>query len=320
MTAPATLAPAELIRVTNIARRFFIEGRSKGEIAAEFGVSRFKVARILERARAEGVVRIEIRLPARLDASLAHKLRDAFRLQRARVVNCPMELEAQMRQPLAHAAATLLTEIVTADDVLGVGYGRTLTLVADEIDRLAPCLVVQLAGALFGVNNKDNSVELARQISARTGGPCHSIYAPQVLPDVQTAESVCQSPEVIEAYNHFGSITKALVAVGSWTPPQSQLHDSLPARQARLFTTQGVVAEIGAVLLDRNGAQIMTEFSDRCISISGPELHAIDEVIAVAGGEAKTDAVWAALAGGYVDSLVVDSSLAASLLVRAGSP
>jgi DNA-binding transcriptional regulator LsrR (DeoR family) len=319
MAGPVRLAPAELVRAASIARRFFLEGRSKGEIAAEFGVSRFKVARILEQARAEGVVRIEIRVPAGLDVGLAEKLRDAFRLRHAIVVDYPLELGPQMRQPLAHAAAALLTEIVTADDVLGVGYGRTLTLMAEAIDGLASCPVVQLTGALFDVNTAENSVELVRQISARTGGPCYSIYAPQVLPDARTAESVRQSPEVSDAYNRFGAITKAVVAVGSWAPPRSQLHDSLPPHEALLLTTHGVVAEIGAVLLDRNGVQVMTEFTERCISISGPELHAIDEVIAVAGGEAKAGAVRAALVGDYVNSLVVDSSLATSLLARAGS-
>jgi DNA-binding transcriptional regulator LsrR (DeoR family) len=315
----AGLAPAELVRAASIARRFFLDGRSKSEIAEEFGVSRFKVARILDDARAAGIVRIEIRLPAGLDASLAQGLRAAFGLRHAIVVDAPVEPEAQMRQQLAHAAAALLKEIVTVDDVVGVGYGRTLTLMAEEIDGLAPCPVVQLTGALFGVNTDENSVELVRQISARTGGPCYAIYAPQVLPDARTAASLRQSPEVSDAYERFGSVTKAVVAVGSWAPPRSQLYDSLPRSQTAMLRQRGVVAEIGAVLLDAGGAQVATDFTERCISISGPGLRAIEEVVAVAGGAAKAGAVRAALAGGYADSLVADSSLATALLAHAGS-
>src|SRR6266487_6220905 len=109
----AGLAPAELVRAASIARRFFIDGRSKSEIAGEFGLSRFKVARILDDARAAGIVRIEIRLPASLDASLAQGLHEAFGLRHAIVVGTPVEPEAQMRRQLAHAAAALLKEIVT---------------------------------------------------------------------------------------------------------------------------------------------------------------------------------------------------------------
>ncbi len=310
----AGLAPADLVRAASIARRHFIDGRSKSEIADEFGVSRFKVARILEQARAAGIVRIEIRLPAGLDASLAHGLRDEYALRHAIVVDTPEEPEAQMRQQLAHAAAALLMEIVTADDVVGVGYGRTLTVMAETIDGLAPCAVVQLTGALVGVNTSENSVELVRQISARSGGACFSIYAPQVLPDAQTAASLRQQLEVSEAYRRFDTVTKAVVAVGSWAPPRSQLYDSLPESQREALKREGVVAEICAVLLDRNGAQVATDFTERCISISGRQLRGIEEVVAVAGGAPKADALRAVLVGGYANSLVVDSSLATALL------
>jgi DNA-binding transcriptional regulator LsrR (DeoR family) len=315
----AGLAPAELVRAASIARRFFIEGRSKSEIAAEFGLSRFKVARILDEARAAGIVRIEIQLPAGLDASLAHRLRDTLGLRHAIVVDTPEEPEAQLRQHLAHAAAALLREIVTPDDVVGVGYGRTLTLMAEEIDGLAPCPVVQLTGALLGVNTSENSVELVRRISARSGGPCFSMYAPQVLPNASTAASLRQRPEVSEAFRRFGTVTKAVVAIGSWDPPRSQLYDSLPDLQRRSLREEGVLAEVCAVLLDKDGTQVATDFTERCISINGRQLRAIDEVVGVAGGAAKADAVWAVLAGGYVNSLVADSSLVTALLAQAGS-
>lgn len=313
------LGPAELVRAASVARRFFIDGRSKSEIADEFGVSRFKVARILDDARASGVVRIEIRVPAGLDASLAQGLREAFGLRHAIVVDTPGEPATQMRHQLARAAAALLREIVTADDVLGIGYGRTLTVMADEIDGLAPCPVVQLTGALLGVNMSENSVELVRQVSARSGGPCFAMYAPQVLPDAKTAASLRQQPEVSEAYRRFGAVTKAAVAVGSWAPPRSQLYDSLPERQRTALRRKGVVAEVCAVLLDRAGTQVAAEFTERCISIGSRQLRSIDEVVAVAGGAAKGDAVLAVLAGGYANSLVVDSSLATALLSRARS-
>jgi DNA-binding transcriptional regulator LsrR (DeoR family) len=312
----AGLAPAELVRAASIARRFFVDGRSKSEIADEFGISRFKVARILDDARATGIVRIEIRLPAGLDASLAHRLRETFALRHTIVVDTPEEPEPQMRQQLAHASAALLREIVTVDDVVGVGYGRTLTLMAEEIGGLAPCPVVQLTGALLGVNTNENSVELVRQISVRSGGPCFSIYAPQVLPDAKTAASLRQRREVSEAYRRFGTVTKAVVAIGSWAPPRSQLYDSLPARQREALCQEGVLAEICAVLLNKDGVQVATEFTERCISIGGRQLRAIDEVVGVAGGAAKADAVRAVLAGGYVNSLVADSSLATALLAR----
>ena len=52
--------PAQLVLTASVARRYYLDGKSKIEIADEFKVSRFKVARLLDDARASGLVRIEI--------------------------------------------------------------------------------------------------------------------------------------------------------------------------------------------------------------------------------------------------------------------
>ena len=62
--------PAQVVLAASIARRYYLDGRSKIEIADEFGLSRFKVARLLDAARESGLVRIEIRHPGQIDVDL----------------------------------------------------------------------------------------------------------------------------------------------------------------------------------------------------------------------------------------------------------
>ena len=45
----------DVLRLAAIARDFYLDGKSKIEIAESYGISRFKVARLLEEARAAGV-------------------------------------------------------------------------------------------------------------------------------------------------------------------------------------------------------------------------------------------------------------------------
>ena len=45
----------DVLRLGAIARDFYLDGKSKIEIAESYGISRFKVARLLEEARAAGV-------------------------------------------------------------------------------------------------------------------------------------------------------------------------------------------------------------------------------------------------------------------------
>ena len=57
-----TPAPGDLALATTVARRYYLDDRSKIEIAAELKLSRFKVARLLELARSSGIIRISILL------------------------------------------------------------------------------------------------------------------------------------------------------------------------------------------------------------------------------------------------------------------
>ena len=74
-------SPAQLVLMASVARRHYLDGRSKLEIAEEFGLSRFKVARLLDNARSSGLVRIEVRHEGVVDVDLSGRLQDRFGLQ-----------------------------------------------------------------------------------------------------------------------------------------------------------------------------------------------------------------------------------------------
>jgi len=305
---------AGMLRLAAIARDFYVNGKSKSDIAEEYGISRFKVARLLEEARVAGVIRLSIEVPFGIDPEMSWRLQSAYQLRHAIVIDSPEVPETLLRARLARVAADLLSEIVTDQDVLGVGYGRTLTVLAESLASLPACTVVQITGALVGVNPAENSVELVRRIAAVSGGPYFSMYSPQVLPNAVTAATLRNQPEVAEAFRRFDSITKAILPVGSWDPPHSQLHDALSPEEQADFRARGACAEISATLVDASGHQVAHEFSERCIAISGEQLKSIDEVIVVGGGLIKAAAIRAVLIGGYANSVVTERGVAHALL------
>jgi DNA-binding transcriptional regulator LsrR (DeoR family) len=304
----------DLMRLAAIARDFYLDGKSKSDIAEHYGISRFKVARLLEEARAGGVIRVSVDVPFGIDPEMSWRLQSEYGLRHAIVIDSPEVPETLLRTRLARVAGNLLTEIVTEQDVLGVGYGRTLTVLAESLASLPACTVVQVTGALLGVNPAENSVELVRRIAAVSGGPAFSIYSPQVLPDAATAATLRSQPEVAEAFQRFDSITKAILPVGSWDPPHSQLHDALTLEERTELLALGACAEIGATLVDVSGEQVAPEFSERCIAISGEQLKRIDEVIIVGGGVVKAAAIRAVLVGGFANAVVTERGAAHLLL------
>ena len=63
MTGLSAERPWEIVLAARVAREFYIKGVSKVEIAGRLGISRFRVARLLDSALEAGMVRIEIGLP-----------------------------------------------------------------------------------------------------------------------------------------------------------------------------------------------------------------------------------------------------------------
>jgi len=97
--------PSEVVLAARVARQFYLEGVSKVDIADRLGISRFRVARLLDCAREAGMVHIEIGLPGgSLDAGLSAELCSAFGLEQAFVFNFPDDEQALLRRRLGEAA------------------------------------------------------------------------------------------------------------------------------------------------------------------------------------------------------------------------
>ncbi|HEY5832935.1 sugar-binding transcriptional regulator [Streptomyces sp.] len=309
------MGPGEMVQAAAMARRFYLEGKSKIQIAEEFGVSRFKVARVLETALERDLVRIEIRVPAELDAERSDALRAHYGLRHAVVVETPAEqADAPDQENLGTVAAGLLGELVSDGDVLGLAWGRSIITMANALERLAPCTVVQLTGVYDVGTAERGSVEAVRTAAAVSGGEAHPLYAPMVLADPATAAALRAQSQIAAAMSHFDKVTVAVVSVGSWEAGVSTVHDALTDVERRHYAGLGVAAEMSSQLFDAQGRQVGRDLGERCITIEADRLRRIPEVLAVAGGRRKAAAIDAVLRSGLVTSLVTDTGAAEHLL------
>jgi DNA-binding transcriptional regulator LsrR (DeoR family) len=306
--------PAQLVLTASVARRYYVDGRSKVDIAEEFQLSRFKVARLIESARTSGLVRIEIGYAGVIDVDLSSRLQETFGLRHALVIDSPEGHPSTLRKELGRAAADLLSEIVTGEDVLGLAWARAVSAMTASLTRLAATPVVQLTGALARKDADENSIELVREAARISGGPAYLFYAPLIVPDAATAAVMRHQPEIAEAFAHFGSVTKAVVGLGSWEAGQSTLYDAMRPEECEDLGARGVIADISGVFVDAAGAPVEGPVSARMIGIDAAQMQAIPEVIAIVYGAAKASAVRAAVRGGLVNALVTHASLARTLI------
>ena len=321
MTAPSHApfaGPLEVVTAARAARAYYYDGRSKVEIADELGVTRFKVARLLELARASGMVRISVVGAGSLELDLSSRLCEVFGLQHAVVVNTVNGDDGQTREQLGAVAADLLREITGPDDVLGIGWARVVLAMASQLRGLEVERVVQLTGALTRPDVEPSSVDVVRTIAREAGAESSVFYAPMVVSDEQTARGLYRQDQIAEAVTRFDTVSKAVVGVGGWDPPASTLHEALSPAERLVMRTRGVRADLSGVLLDARGDAVDTPLSRRIIAISAPQLRRVPEVIGIAYGLEKVPAAQAGIRGGYLNSLVTHTEFARELLDHSG--
>jgi DNA-binding transcriptional regulator LsrR (DeoR family) len=311
--------PSEVVLAARVARQFYLEGVSKVDIADRLGISRFRVARLLDSARETGMVRIEIGLPGgTLDAGLSAELCSAFGLKQAFAFNFPDQDEPSLRRRLGEAAGHALMDIVTPGDVLGMSWSRSLSELAAALTRMPPCPIVQLTGAVPPPDGRD-LLDLVRSVARIGGGPAHVFYAPMIVDDAETAAAIRRQADVAGAFALVPSVTITMLAIGAWAPGLSTIYDAFNASERDAIARLGVCAEMAGVFLGEDGRPVETALDSRMIVTPGSALAKIPCVIALAYGVSKSVAVRAALRGGMIHGLVTHASLARALLGQAPS-
>jgi DNA-binding transcriptional regulator LsrR (DeoR family) len=308
--------PAVSLEAAIVARRYYIDDKQKNEIADELGISRFKVARLLDEAKASGIVRISVDMPADIDLPLGEELARAFGIHRAIVVRAIEAAPDATGALIGDAAAQYLAGIVGADDVLGISWGSSLTAFVDAVTTLAPAEVVQMVGGVRAAQMDVSGVELVRRLTRKTGGRAFPLHAPLLVRTATMAEELRADPSLADATGRFGRLSIALVGIGSWNPPKSSLHGEFTDAERADLEARGAAADVCTIVFDADGQELHSPALDRAVGISAAELRAVPEVVAVAGGEEKVEAIRAALRSGVVRTLVTDSRTAESLLAR----
>ncbi|MET0765901.1 MAG: sugar-binding domain-containing protein [Blastococcus sp.] len=306
--------PASLVLSASVARRYYLDGRSKIEIAEEFGLSRFKVARLIDVARASGLVRIEIGHKGLIDVDLSARVQSRFGLAHAVVVDTQDDHDESVRKHLGQVAAELLAEVIEPEDVLGVAWSRSVGAMAKALPRLAAVPVVQLTGALSVPDGDETAIDIVRDVARAAGGPAYVFYAPFMLSDAATARALRQQREVALAFDQLPRVTKAVVGVGLWEAGQSTLYDAARESDRRALRRIGVCAEVSGVFLSAEGEPVETQLTERMIGVDAEQMRAISEVTVIAYGAAKLPAVRAVLRSGLVSGVVTHKSLAQALL------
>jgi DNA-binding transcriptional regulator LsrR (DeoR family) len=291
-----------------VAKLHYLAELSQVQIAKRLGVSAATVSRLLTRARAEGIVRIEVRDLAS-PAELADRLRRDLGLRRAAVIEAPPAgVLAALATP---AGALLLDEGLTAGAVLAIGWGRAIRAVVEEgLPPIPGVLVVPATGGLQQQAAHFQINEFVRLAADATAGVPHFIHAPY-LPSAAGRPALLADPAIHRGVALWDRIDVAVVGVG--------LPHALNAPEASVATAseRTLVHAAGDVIrhyFDADGRLIDWEGAERLIAASPNQLRAARLSLGVAAGAAKAGAIIGAARAGLINGLATDLRTAEAVL------
>ena len=261
--------------LAHAARLYYHRGLTQEEVGHRLGVSRFRVMRLLEAARAEGVVRIEIEDELRQEDDLAARLEAAFGLDLAVVVPEP--------GGLARAGAATLPLLLHPGDLVGVAWGETLSaLVAELAPQGERHDVVQICGAIPGLATGTGPSEVAVRLAERLGGSVSLLPAPArsaALGELLGDETIRPTLDLFER------VAVALVGIG-------------PHASGGGHVLVHVFGPDGSVLDPEPALALPLEGLRRA------------RTVAIAGGAVKHESILAVLRARILSALVTDEAAA----------
>ncbi len=318
---PEDLGPVEFERLARIAHRYYVDDRTQQEIAREFGLSRPKVQRLLERARASGIVDIHIEAPPWLNLGLEARLRETFGLSDA-IVSPPRDDPQSRREAVARSAAIYLERRLQDGTVVAVSHGRDTGEVPRFFrpERRLDCTFASAMGGSPRVDAPTNPNEICRALASRCGGRAESLYAPAYVESADMRDRLLAEEAVAHTLGAAARADVALVGIGGVDDGCTMVRSGcLSLEEVARLRSQGAVGDVLGNYVDANGRPVASPHSSRLVGLSMDELHRIGTVVAVVSEAEKPPAILGVLRAGVIDVLIVDETNARAVLELAAS-
>lgn len=242
--------------------------------------------------------------------TLAYEIKHMFNLREVIVVPGDSYQNYLVKKDLGTAAARFVHRILKPGCILAVTGGTTLAEMAAAMEQgpvVENILVVPARGGL-GEEMEQQAGAIAARIAKSLGGQYRLLHIPDNLEE-STAEVLRHDSHVNEIIQTIKSSDVLVHGIGSALEMASRRN--FTAIEIKHLHDQGAVGEALRYYFDKTGKIV---FEVAGIGLEQSDLDRIPEIVAVAGGSHKGDAIRAVLNGCRTTALITDEGAAHKIL------
>lgn len=304
--------------VVRIAQMYYRLHLSQEQIGERLGISRFKVGRLLDRAVAEEIVRIEIVHPAARLLELEDRLVERFGLAAAAVADVPAaagagdDADALARDVVGQAAADLLAR-QRPGGTIAVSWGRTMLAVARALPKgwTEAREIVQLNGASSRSAQPTRANEILERFAATSGAEFRLLNAPAIVGTSQLRAALVQDPAIRETLDAARDAQTAVFGLGVPQADSPHLASGFVTEKEQAhLRAMGAVGDVIGRFLRQDGKVAWPDLDARSVGLTLADLRAKPVRVGVASGAGRGPIALAALRAGAVTMLACDDATA----------
>ena len=285
---------------------YYLENMTQQKISELLGISRIRVIKLLEKARQTGIIQFKIREDSASRMQVERELAAAYGLKDVFVV--PSVPDGDLNETIAKAAAMYISGRLTDNCFINMGYGDTPSRVLNNLATMTerPISCVSLTGGVnyYLPNTRSNIFNIKLYL----------IPAPLLASTKEMVAAMRNEESVMEISRMVKLSSMTVVGIGGMQDDATILRSNILTKNDFLYwEMQGAVGDVLSHFLDKDGNPVETDIEDRLISTPLATLKELENVIGVAAGSHKVDAIRAVLRGKYLDVLITDEATALQL-------
>jgi len=303
--------------LVKVSTMYYLDGLNQQEISERLGISRPQISRMLATAKSEGIVQISIRNPYSEEQAYERAIAETFGIHDVIVVHVPDADRQAIDLHVARAASALLESAIKDRDVVGIMAGRTIASVGREMHYAGRKDVkfVPMIGGFGSDGGAWHANSNARVFAERFKSRHLLLNAPAVVASPQARDFFLNESEISDVLGAAKKASLALIGIGQVTEQATIVQSGyFSGEEMEDVREKGAVCNISTSFLNEAGERVRYDGEERMIGVSVDEIKAIPNVIAIATGDDKVEAIASALRGKIMDVLVTDMDTAKRLL------
>lgn len=297
---------------------YYVAGNTQDEIARKLGVSRQSAQRLVSLAVSARLIKVRVDHPIAKCMELERALREQFNLMVCEVVPTDPDAPAST-VGIAQAGAAEMERYLKSNhpQIIAIGTGRALRACVEQLPKM-DCPQHRIV-SLLGNMMSDGSAS-AYNVIIRMAERVNARHFPMPLPVFVNSHEEKVLLHGQEPVHNILELARqadvTFVGVGQVNENAQLVVDGFVTREEAVSLNRiGAVGEITSWVYDRNGKLIDGLINDRVAS--APLLPDQDHpVIGIAVGDAKVDAIYGALRGRLINSLITNEATAERLLAK----